>query len=129
MFCQKYCEGMYVTYNAKNDGSVSSITVRCDPEGGVRPLDKELHKTTTFSSGYVNKVVGEMVRIGDASGADFDAVYNFTSSIPVLVYSKEGTVEIGSVANLKSYEAVGDKCSYVFTYVRHGGSKIYVIYE
>lgn len=122
-------EGMYITYNVKNDGSMSSFTVRCDYEGGITPLDKDLHKTTTFSSGYVNKVIGEIARIGDASGENFDTIYNFTSSVPVLVYYQDGTVKVGSVADLKSYEAVGNNCSFVFTHIRHGGPTVYVIYD
>ena len=122
--------GNYITYELKSNGSISSVTVRCDYENGIKPIETNLHQTKTFSSGYVNDIIGEIVRIGDQSGADFDAAYNFESKIPVIIYNiAEKKARVGSVANLKPYKVAGNGCSFVFTHVVNGGSIIYVVYE
>lgn len=124
-------EGMYVLYGVNNSGNVASMEIKCKyKQDGSRPVSTNINAATTaYTSGFANKIVGEFVRVGDESGANFDTVYNFTSSIPVLVYKKNGDVEVGSIASVKAYETVGDKCSFIFTHIRGGGSKVYIIYE
>ena len=122
--------GNYITYEVKKDNSVATINVRCDYEHDIKPIQTNLHQTTAFSSGYVNDVIGEIVRIGDSSGADFDAAYNFESKIPVVVFNTETKkARIGGIADLKTYKQNGEDCSFVFTHVKGGVSTVYVVYE
>ena len=122
--------GNYITYELKKNKSISSINVRCDYLHDIKPIQTNLHQTTAFSSGYVNDVIDEIVRIGDYSGADFDAAYKFESRVPVIVYDTDTKkARIGSIADLKTYKTTGDDCSFVFTHVKGGVSSVFVVYE
>ena len=122
--------GSYITYSTNKKENIVDFTVICDFEGGVKPLTRNLHASTAYSSGYVHNIVGEMVRIGDISGANFDTIYRFRSSVPVLIFNTNTKkIEIGSISKLKTYEAAGDNCSFVFTHIRNNSSVVFVVYE
>ncbi len=107
---------------------IDAFTVYYSPKTPqTRPLNTAYvaagGRTTMF---YVHDVVENSVLVGYNSGADFDEV--LTPGTLILVYdSGKDTVSEGSIADIKSYKAVGDECSSLFVYYVDGEIRNFVV--
>lgn len=86
-----------------------------------------------LSFGFANERVGDMVRIGYASGADFDEVFK-TTSVKTIVYDKNARsastkIYAGTVNDIVDYKSNGDECSGVLIQTRDMDAMCLWIYK
>lgn len=122
-------EGMLITVNKDNRGDVYSLEIVFDPENPK--YQKGLYSNRGIDIGYVNDVIGNVMRIGCTSPDVVDRVIQKRAA-QVLVYDKSderNPVYIGSFADAKPYYNVKDECSTVVVVTTYEESNLFVIYN
>lgn len=75
---------------------------------------------------YVHDIIGSSILVGNNSGEDFDEM--LTPGAMVLVYDTDDDIlKEGSIADIKSYKAVGNDCSSLFVYYNGGEVRNFVV--
>jgi len=122
-------KGDYILISTNQKGEVKKADIRYSFTSGIRPVEENLYQRIAVSSGWVNKVTGNIVRIGINSGADFDEAYSFATGTVLIYNKKNGKITVGSRADLISYEAAGENCSFVVAHMRYSAPLVYIIYK
>ncbi len=125
--------GMLVRLRYMRDGSVAGKIVLFDPE------NPQLYYTTVapFNNiygvevGFVNNVIGDVIKIGYGTGANVDHVTNLFSSPVILVCDKNDIEKpyVGNFTDARRYTNVEDDCSTVVLITKHCSPRLYVFYN
>ncbi len=123
-------KGDFLIVSQNSDGEIINATIKYSPSGTVaRPSDALTHSSSFVTTGYVNKVVGNMVNIGHKSGTDYDCRFDFSKGA-VLVYDvEENEVYEGSVNDLISHTVSGENGSLVLGQFNWLSPIVYVVYK
>lgn len=126
--------GMLVRFRYMRDGSVAGKTILFDPENP----DSYYTTTAPFNNkygievGFVNNVIGDVIKIGYGSGDNISHVSNMYATPPILVYDTENDRKpayVGSFADAKRYINVGSDCSTVVLITKNCTPRLYVLYN
>ena len=122
-------EGMLITPETNNMGEAYNVTVIFDPENPV--YKKGEYSDRGFDVGYVNDVIGNVMRIGCTDPSVVDRVIQKRSA-QVLVYDKaddRNPIYVGSFSDARPYYNVKDECSTVVVITTYEESNLFVIYN
>ena len=126
--------GMLVRFRYMRDGSAAGKTILFDPENP----DSYYTTTAPFNNkygievGFVNNVIGDVIKIGYGSGDNINHVSNMYATPPILVYDTEKDRKpayVGSFADAKRYINVGSDCSTVVLITKNCTPRLYVLYN
>lgn len=90
------------------------------------------HARMQLSFGYANSKAGDMIKMGYASGENFDEIFN-TKAVKVTVFDKslkgKEQVYIGTIDDILDYESTGDECSTLIVHTRDCDPKSLIVYR
>ncbi len=124
-------KGMVVRVTLDMDGRASAYQILYDyrtPEKYSSTLS--VNDGFYVGMGYVNDVVGDVVKFGYTSGANIDRVF-FVSDAPVLVYNTKDVrnpLTVGTIQEARTYQNELENCSKVFVMSSYSQPKLYVVY-
>lgn len=126
--------GMLIRLRYKRDGSAAGKLILFDPENpdGYYTTTAPFNNIYGVEVGFVNNVIGDVIKIGYGSGENVNHVTNMYAAPPVLIYDKDNKKEpayVGSFADAKRYKNVGDNCSTVVLITKHCTPRLYVFYN
>lgn len=103
-------DAVRIATTASNDNQVEyvSIVARAGDNAAVGQSLRETPYSTRTISAYAYDKMGDAVKVGWDSGADFDEIIRLNTDIPVAVYdSKQNKVYMGSAEDIETYKANG----------------------
>jgi len=126
--------GMLVRIQYTRDGKAASREILYDTENA-----EEYYTTTApFNNiygvevGFVNDIIGDVIKIGYGSGASVNHVSNLYNSPAILIYDTNNdklNAYPGSFGDARRYYNVGDDCSTVVLITKHCTPLLYVFYN
>lgn len=123
--------GDVVTIKKDAYGNVKECTVKYDFSKGELDAQSKLNDALGVFAGYAHDVVDNVVKIGYASGADFDFAINAMSK-PVLLYDTSQTknpISVATTGDIVTYENSHTRCSKVVIVTNKMQPQMFVIYK
>lgn len=137
-----YADGKF-TFSNKGIKSGDLIRVKIDSSGFAKDASivyshksGKLPSTKVFSSSfrtmgvYAHDKIGNVLKTGYNSGAEFDEIFNMASA-KIVVYDEDEKpkVRIGTMADIKTYKMLGDACSIVIAQTKWAEPQVFVVYN
>ena len=120
--------GDLVKPGRNNAGNVDKCDVLFDNSADVKTSNDALYGVF---SGYVNNVIGDVVKMGYKSGDMFDYAIRVGTS-PVLIYDTKKVrkpVSTGNIGEAATYKNAGNSCSKIVIITSKMQPKMFVIYK
>lgn len=126
--------GMVVRFAYDNKGTAISKVILFDPENADKYYTTKapFNESYGFEVGFVNNIIGDVIKIGYGSGENVDHVTNMYASPPILIYDTsldKNPAYVGSFADARSYYHAGDNCSKVVLLTKHCTPRLYIFYN
>ena len=112
-----------------DDGNVVSADLCFDYDSTARVIDKNFNAYFRIMTGYVHDKLYNAVKVGYESGSNYDESINLGCGAIVVYDSENKRVRQGSVADVRTYQESGEKCSTIVVQSRHAYPILTVIYN
>jgi len=123
--------GTLVKLEKNNNGKINKCTVLYDYRKGDENKNSSLNDVCAVFGGYVHNVVGDILKIGFSSGAEFDYAIR-TESLPVVIYDTNTTrnpIYSGSIGDVITYKNNPDECSNVVIVTSRMQGRMVLVYK
>lgn len=121
--------GDLIRVTTNNNGSVDSASVAYS-YGSSPQVGDDYNANFRVAAVHANDKVGNVLRVGYESGADFDEIFNL-KDVTILVYDPDkGKERItkGTIADVRTYKTAGDSCSTVVIQTANMNTRLAVVY-
>ncbi|MGN0181240.1 MAG: S-layer homology domain-containing protein [Candidatus Ornithomonoglobus sp.] len=122
-------KGDAITVEYDRQGDVKSVSKIYDYSNPTRRLDSSINAAQRVVTAYAHDKIGNVIRCGYSSGADYDEAFNLTN-VNIIVYDSSSSrvpVRVGTVGDIKTYKMKGRDCSTIIVHTSYGGNPISVI--
>lgn len=124
--------GDLIQVEFSNSDNVQKAVVVYDYSEDTRRIDSDINSYARIVTSYASDKIGNILRCGYESGADFDEVYNL-SEVKILVYDESNgrdAVRIGTEGDILTYKMAGNSCSTIVAHSSWGGNPVtFVVYN
>ena len=113
-----------------NDGYLKNIDFVFKAESGEVVTNDDVGADNRFVTGYVTEINGNLVKFSGEKGG-YSEIFDLTDK-PILVFddsSRENKINVGSIADIDTYNTFGDNCSLIAIQSAGGGIQVVVVYK